>query len=65
MKNASADMRSKSTQKPVSGMPRRCIHPLTAASFRTWRGWAAHTRTVPDTGNYMVLRWIRLVKVLF
>jgi len=46
----------------VPGVPRRNIPPLTVASFRTWRGWAAHIRTVPDTEQLMVLHKKRLIK---
>jgi len=38
-------------EKPASGGPRRSRLPLTVASFRTWRGWAAHARTVPDADS--------------
>jgi len=38
-------------EKPQSGRPRRNKHPLTVASFRTWRGWAAPARMVPDMGH--------------
>jgi len=47
---------------PTSGGPRRSIHPLTVASFRTWRSWAAHTRTVPDAEQFMVICGAELVK---
>jgi len=49
-------------KRPVPGIPRRSIHPLTVASFRTWRGWAAHVRTVPDTGQLIVIRRCNEIK---
>jgi hypothetical protein len=36
---------------PQSGNPRRNAQPLTVASFRTWRGWAADVRMAPDYGE--------------
>jgi len=37
------------------GVPRRNSHPLTVAFFRTWRGWAAAARTVPDAEQLMII----------
>jgi len=41
---------------PAPGWPRRSRNPLTVASFRTWRGWAAPARTVPDIGLLILLQ---------
>ena len=40
---------------PRPGGSRRHGGPLAAASFRTWRGWAAAVRMIPGRGKGMVL----------
>jgi len=49
-------------KRPAPGGPRRGSLPLTVASFRTWRGWAAAARTVPDAGHLMLYAGRKLVK---